>query len=232
MLLKLPPTCKALIRGLDVDWLFHLTKVVQDSKFSLLAEFIEKERKAGTVYPPPDQVFSWSKLTKPKNVRVVILGQDPYHGPNQAHGLAFSVQRPTRPPPSLVNMFKEISSDCADQLASAQPPRQWPPKHGDLTNWAKQGVLLLNAVLTVRQGQPNSHKDRGWEKLTNTVVKSLNEEGSAHASYIDAKRHLILRAPHPSPLSASRGFFGCKHFSQTNEYLRQNKRTPIDWTDL
>nr|VZI09842.1 unnamed protein product [Spirometra erinaceieuropaei] len=244
MLLKLPPPSKALIRGLDPDWLFHLTNVVQDAKFSLLAEFIEKERKAGTVYPPPDQVFSWSKLTKPKAVRVVILGQDPYHGPNQAHGLAFSVQRPQPPPPSLINMFKEIASDCAEQLPSAQPTRQWPPKHGDLTNWANQGVLLLNAVLTVRRGQPNSHKDRGWEQLTTAVVRTLNKENSnlvfllwganaqAQASQIDAKRHLILRAPHPSPLSASRGFFGCRHFSQANEYLRQHKKAPVDWTDL
>ncbi|VDM00162.1 unnamed protein product [Schistocephalus solidus] len=244
MLLKLPSPCKALIHGLDADWLFHLSNVVQDAKFSLLAEFIEKERKAVTVYPPPDQVFSWSKLTKPKAVRVVILGQDPYHGPNQAHGLAFSVQRPQPPPPSLINMFKEIASDCAEQLASTEPPRQWPPKHGDLTNWANQGVLLLNAVLTVRRGQPNSHKDRGWEQLTNAVVRTLNKEGmnlvfllwganaQAQASQIDAKRHLILRAPHPSPLSASRGFFGCRHFSQTNEYLCRHKKAPIDWTNL
>ncbi|KAA0187033.1 Uracil-DNA glycosylase [Fasciolopsis buskii] len=185
------------------------------------------------------QVFSWSRFCSPSSVRVVILGQDPYHGPKQAHGLAFSVQRPVPPPPSLVNMFKEIKSSVQD-LDSAK----WPPDHGDLTGWACQGVLLLNAVLTVRASMANSHKDKGWELLTDDVVRYLNKNrkhlvfmlwgsnAQARGTEIDRQRHLVLQAPHPSPLSASRGFFGCGHFAKTNEYLIKHGQTPIKWDQL
>lgn len=172
MKLKLPLAVKTLIRNMDTEWCYHLSKVVQSDEFAKLANFIEHERAKCTVYPPQDEVFTWSRLTPPRHVRVVILGQDPYHGPNQAHGLAFSVKRPVRPPPSLVNMYKEVAEDCGTGSVD------WPPLHGDLTRWAKQGVLLLNAVLTVRASQPNSHKDMGWEKLTAAVVNHVNKNCS------------------------------------------------------
>ncbi|VDP97671.1 unnamed protein product [Trichobilharzia regenti] len=185
------------------------------------------------------QIFSWTKLCLPEDIRVIILGQDPYHGPRQAHGLAFSVCRPVPAPPSLINMFKEIGSSM--NLSNSD---NWPPKHGDLTGWAKQGVLLLNAVLTVRASMPNSHKDKGWESLTDAAIRYLAKKRSnlvfmlwganaqKQGQTIDRNRHLVLNAPHPSPLSASRGFFGCGHFVKANEYLKKHGMKPIDWTKL
>ncbi|XP_041742274.1 uracil DNA glycosylase a isoform X2 [Coregonus clupeaformis] len=203
--------------------------------FRNLMSFVDGERKRNTVYPPPQHVFTWTQMCDIQDVKVVVLGQDPYHGPNQAHGLCFSVQRPIPPPPSLVNMYKELASD----IEGFQHPG-----HGDLTGWAKQGVLLLNAVLTVRAHQANSHKDKGWETFTDTVVQwlSTNLEGlvfmlwGAYAqkkgAAIDRKRHHVLHTVHPSPLSAHRGFFGCKHFSKTNELLEKSGKEPIDWKAL
>ncbi|XP_062943212.1 uracil-DNA glycosylase isoform X1 [Cynocephalus volans] len=168
-------------------------------------------------------------------VKVVILGQDPYHGPNQAHGLCFSVQRPVPPPPSLENIYKELSTDIDGFVH---------PGHGDLSGWAKQGVLLLNAVLTVRAHQANSHKERGWEQFTDAVVSWLNQNSNGlvfllwgsyaqrKGSAIDRKRHHVLQTAHPSPLSVYRGFFGCRHFSKTNELLQKSGKKPIDWKEL
>ncbi|EUB63498.1 Uracil-DNA glycosylase [Echinococcus granulosus] len=236
--LKLPNAVKTLIRNMDSEWCFYLASVIRSDSFTKLANFIEQERAKTTIYPPQEEVFTWSKLTPPRRVRVVILGQDPYHGPRQAHGLAFSVRQPQRPPPSLLNMYREIASDC-DTV-----PEGWPPCHGDLTRWAEQGVLLLNAVLTVRASQPNSHKDQGWEKLTGAVINYINlhcshvvfllwgANAQAQGAGIDRKRHLVLHAPHPSPFSANRGFFGCKHFSKANAYLKEHHLEPIKWTDL
>ncbi|XP_023664026.1 uracil-DNA glycosylase-like isoform X1 [Paramormyrops kingsleyae] len=200
-----------------------------------LMSFVAEERRRYTIYPPPNQVFSWTQMCTIHEVKVVILGQDPYHGPGQAHGLCFSVQRPVPPPPSLENMYKELSTD----IEGFQHPG-----HGDLTGWAKQGVLLLNAVLTVRAHQANSHRDQGWETFTDAVVQWLNTHLSglvfmlwgAYAQrkgdVIDRKRHHVLQTAHPSPLSAHRGFLGCRHFSKTNQLLQRSGKKPIDWTAL
>uniref|UniRef100_A0A1A8M9J1 Uracil-DNA glycosylase n=1 Tax=Nothobranchius pienaari TaxID=704102 RepID=A0A1A8M9J1_9TELE len=200
-----------------------------------LMNFVSEERKRHTVFPPVEHVFTWTQTCGSRDVKVVILGQDPYHGPGQAHGLCFSVKRPVPPPPSLENMYKELASD----IKGFQHPG-----HGDLTGWAEQGVLLLNAVLTVRAHQANSHKDKGWEAFTDAVVQwvSTNLEGVVFmlwGSYaqkkgaaINRKRHHVLQAVHPSPLSAHRGFFGCNHFSKANELLKKSGKSPIDWKAL
>lgn len=201
--------------------------------FQQILQQVRNERVAGkVVYPPQNQVFSAFALTEFKDVKVVILGQDPYHGPNQAHGLAFSVKPPVAPPPSLVNMYKELVQDIEGFRI---------PPHGCLTDWAKQGVLLLNTVLTVEQGRAHSHANFGWETFTDKVIEQLNVHREnlvfllwgAHAQkkgrFIDRKRHCVLSAPHPSPLSAHRGFFGCRHFSQANHYLKQHGLSPINW---
>ncbi|CAL8091189.1 unnamed protein product [Calicophoron daubneyi] len=229
-----------LIHDLHPEWMCALEPQVLSDSFQKLADFICSERDSNSpIYPPADQVFSWSQLCTPSDVRVVVLGQDPYHGPRQAHGLAFSVQRPVPPPPSLVNMYKEIGSGLDPESL-----KSWPPSHGDLTGWARQGVLLLNAVLTVRGGQPNSHKGRGWEQLTDAVVRYLDKQkknlvfilwganAQKQGAGIDRKRHLVLQGPHPSPLSASRGFFGCGHFVKTNTYLEEHGLAPINWAKL
>lgn len=178
-----------------------------------------------------ENIFNSLKLVDYKDVKCVIIGQDPYHGKGQAHGLSFSVQDGVRIPPSLMNIFKEIESDLLIP----------PPKSGNLTGWANQGVLLLNAVLTVREGKPNSHKGKGWEKLTDCVISKLNERetpivfmlwganAKSKASLITNPKHLVLEAAHPSPLSAFNGFFGCKHFSKANNFLMRNGLTPINW---
>ncbi|GAA48725.1 uracil-DNA glycosylase [Clonorchis sinensis] len=230
-----------LIQGLHPEWVCVLQQQIESERFQKLADFVAGERARTTaIYPPSEQVFTWSQLCPPSSVRVVILGQDPYHGPKQAHGLAFSVQRPLPPPPSLINMYKEIRSGLPEPAENVE----WPPKHGDLSGWARQGVLLLNAVLTVRASSPNSHKDQGWELLTDAVIRHLSKDKSnlvfmlwgSHAlkqgAGIDRKRHLVLHAPHPSPLSASRGFFGCGHFTKANDYLREHGLTPVGWTKL
>ncbi|MBW7981979.1 uracil-DNA glycosylase [Enterobacillus tribolii] len=195
--------------------------------------FVATERASGkTIYPPQKDVFNAFRFTEFGDVKVVILGQDPYHGPNQAHGLSFSVRPGIPAPPSLVNMYKELQTDI---------PGFEIPRHGYLKSWADQGVLLLNTVLTVEGGKAHSHANLGWEQFTDRVVAALNEHRSglvfllwgSHAqkkgSIIDRQRHHVLKAPHPSPLSAHRGFFGCHHFSQTNQFLEQQGLAAIDW---
>ena len=194
---------------------------------------VQAERNAGlTIFPPTADVFNAFKLTEFADVRVVILGQDPYHNVGQAHGLAFSVREGVQIPPSLVNIYKELADDIAGFHT---------PKHGCLNHWAQQGVLLLNTVLTVRAHQAHSHAQFGWETFTDRVISQINAHRQnvvfmlwgSHAqkkgAMIDRTKHLVLTAPHPSPLSAYRGFFGCKHFSQTNDYLKQFNYQPIDW---
>lgn len=198
-----------------------------------IMNYVAGERASGkTIYPPKEQVFSAFKATEFDQVKVVILGQDPYHGPNQAHGLCFSVQPGVKTPPSLVNMYKEL----AQSISNFQIPQ-----HGYLQHWAEQGVLLLNTVLTVEQGNAHSHANIGWERFTDKVIEALNKEGEgivfllwgSHAKKkgqsIDRQRHHVLTAPHPSPLSAHRGFFGCNHFVLANQYLVQHGQQPIDW---
>lgn len=194
---------------------------------------VEQARLAGQViYPPQADVFNAFKLTELENLKVVILGQDPYHGPNQAHGLAFSVRQGVRVPPSLQNMYKELALEYPDFQI---------PQHGCLESWANQGVLLLNTVLTVVATQPNSHRHLGWEQFTDKVIASISEQcqgivfllWGSHAQkkgrHIDRNRHFVLDAPHPSPLSAHRGFLGCGHFKQANELLVKQGKAPINW---
>ncbi|XP_048198740.1 uracil-DNA glycosylase isoform X2 [Perognathus longimembris pacificus] len=221
--------------GFGESWKQHLSGEFGKPYFIKLMGFVAEERKHYTVYPPPHQVFTWTQMCDMRDVKVVILGQDPYHGPNQAHGLCFSVQRPVPPPPSLENIYKELSTDIDGFVH---------PGHGDLSGWAKQGVLLLNAVLTVRAHQANSHKERGWEQFTDAVVSWLNQNLSGlvfllwgsyaqkKGSAIDRKRHHVLQTAHPSPLSVYRGFFGCRHFSKANELLKKSGKKPINWKEL
>ena len=197
-----------------------------------LGEFLRAQKAAGKViYPPGARIFAALDSTPFDRVKVVILGQDPYHGPGQAHGLCFSVPHGIPVPPSLANIYREIERD----LGIA------PPRHGCLDAWAGQGVLLLNAVLTVERGQAGSHQNKGWEYFTDACIEALDRErehlvfllwgsyAQAKGRLIDGKRHRILKAPHPSPLSAHRGFLGCGHFSSTNQYLEETGQTPIDW---
>lgn len=201
--------------------------------FQETLKFVANERAAGkAIYPPQKDVFNAFSSTELADVKVVILGQDPYHGPNQAHGLSFSVLPGIKPPPSLVNMYKELSHDI---------PGFHIPNHGYLQSWAEQGVMLLNTVLTVEQGLAHSHASLGWETFTDRVISAINERRDgvvfllwgSHAQkkgrIIDRKRHHVLAAPHPSPLSAHRGFLGCHHFSQTNALLEQQGLAPINW---
>ncbi|KKW40122.1 MAG: Uracil-DNA glycosylase [Parcubacteria group bacterium GW2011_GWA1_54_9] len=188
----------------------------------------------GAVYPAPKNIFRAFDLCPFENVKVVILGQDPYHGARQANGLAFAVDEKEAVPPSLQNIYKEIADDCG-------LPFEALAKKGDLTRWAEQGVLLLNATLTVRAHSAGSHQGKGWEQFTDAAIKALSEEraglvfmlwgnyAKAKGAHIDRSKHLVLEAPHPSPFSAASGFFGCKHFSKTNEYLVSHNETPIDW---
>ncbi|MEZ8056347.1 uracil-DNA glycosylase [Vibrio atlanticus] len=202
--------------------------------FQSVLAFVEQQRNSGkTVYPPQEQVFSAFDMTPFESVRVVILGQDPYHGANQAHGLAFSVLPGVKIPPSLRNMYKELAQDIEGFEI---------PSHGYLDTWASQGVLMLNTVLTVEEAKAHSHAKCGWETFTDAVIAELNQRSEpiifllwgAHAQKkgqaIDADKHHVLVAPHPSPLSARRGFFGCQHFSMTNELLSSINQQPIDWT--
>ncbi|XP_033119413.1 uracil-DNA glycosylase-like [Anneissia japonica] len=203
--------------------------------FLNLKKFVEQERKSQKIFPPADQVYSWTQMCDIREVKVVILGQDPYHNDGQAHGLCFSVPHGIAPPPSLINMYKELQNDIEGFER---------PAHGNLTGWAKQGVLLLNAVLTVRAHTPNSHKDKGWETFTDAVISWINNNlddvvfmlwgayAQKKGKVINKKRHKVLTSVHPSPLSAHRGFFGCKHFSQANKHLEKVNRTPIDWKQL
>lgn len=201
--------------------------------FTNLSKQIAAQRASGIViYPPKTEIFSAFKLTPFDQVKVVVLGQDPYHGPNQAHGLAFSVNQGGALPPSLQNIYKELATDI---------PGFKIPQHGDLSAWARQGVFLLNTVLTVQKGRAHSHADLGWEQFSDEVIASLNAQREnlvfllwgSHAQkkgrFIDKHRHLVLSAPHPSPLSAYRGFFGCGHFSKSNHYLMAHGLGAIDW---
>ena len=201
--------------------------------FTRLLARVESEREAGKViYPPQQDVFNALKYTPLESVKVVILGQDPYHGPDQAHGLCFSVLPGVKTPPSLINIYKELAADIDGFVI---------PKHGTLTRWAEQGVLLLNTVLTVEQGKAHSHAKWGWETFTDAVIDAVNrhQQGvvfllwGSHAQkkgmHIDTSKHHVLSAPHPSPLSAHRGFLGCKHFSQTNQLLSSQNKSPINW---
>jgi len=197
-----------------------------------LGDFLRERKRAGKViYPPGGRIFAALDATPFEAVKVVILGQDPYHGPGQAHGLCFSVRPGVTPPPSLENIFKEIARDVGAVR----------PDHGCLTPWARQGVLLLNAVLTVEHGLAGSHQGKGWEGFTDTCIEVLDREreglvfllwgsyAQAKGKLIDTRRHLVLKAPHPSPLSAHRGFLGCGHFSKANNYLRETGQTAIEW---
>lgn len=201
--------------------------------FQQVMNFVKSEREQGKViYPPQADVFNALKLTPLESVKVVILGQDPYHGPNQAHGLCFSVLKGVKTPPSLVNMYKELSQDIEGFSI---------PNHGELTHWAEQGVLLLNTVLTVENGQAHSHAGKGWEQFTDAVIDAVNantagvvfllwgSHAQKKAQRLDGNKHHILKAPHPSPLSAHRGFLGCRHFSQANMHLIAQGKAPIDW---
>lgn len=216
-----------------VTWKEVLSGEKTKPYFTELMTFVHEERLAGKIiYPAQQEVFNALKLTPLEEVKVVILGQDPYHGPNQAHGLCFSVLRGVPPPPSLLNIFKELADD---------QPNFTMPQHGNLTSWAEQGVLLLNTVLTVEQSRAHSHANKGWEIFTDSVINAVNEhtQGTvfllwgSHAQkkqqYLNQHRHHILTSPHPSPLSAYRGFFGCRHFSKTNQLLDAQQKTPINW---
>ncbi|MGQ0474536.1 uracil-DNA glycosylase [Acinetobacter variabilis] len=218
---------------LDDSWKYGLSDFLLSPKMDALKTFLIEEKKADKViYPPNHLIFNALNTTPLNRVKVVIIGQDPYHGPNQAHGLSFSVQKGVALPPSLRNIFHELHNDLGVKI----------PKHGDLTHWAEQGVLLLNAVLTVEAAQPTSHQKRGWEEFTDHVIDVLNEQrehivfilwgayAQRKGQRIDQNKHLVLKAAHPSPLSANRGgFFGCKVFSKTNNYLKQHGIEPIDW---
>ena len=218
---KLPPS-----------WLEVIGPVFDHQQLRALKRFLTQERQQYQVYPPGRDMFNAFWMTDFPAVRVVILGQDPYHGTGQAHGLCFSVRRGCQIPPSLQNIFREINQDIGIEK----------PTHGNLTHWAKQGVLLLNTVLSVRAGLANSHRGQGWEYLTDRVIGELNKQrdnivfvlwgasAGRKASMIDGRKHLILRSPHPSPLSAHRGFFGSRHFSQINEYLKRQGSPEIDWS--
>ena len=199
--------------------------------FYNLENFVEKERKEKVVFPKKEDVFKAFELTPFENVKCVIVGQDPYYNINQANGLAFSVNKGIKLPPSLVNIYKEAHDDVGIDI----------PNHGDLSSWAKEGVFLLNTILTVEEGKPLSHKNKGWEKFTLKVLKTLNEDDEPKVfilwgkeaiglkKIIDNPKHLIIESPHPSPLSSYRGFFGSKPFSKTNEFLMKNNRKSINW---
>lgn len=203
----------------------------QKPYFAELKQYVRERYASTTVYPPAPEVFNAFRYTTPDQIKVVILGQDPYHGPGQANGLAFSVNDGIDIPPSLKNIFKEIETDTGDK----------PFKSGDLSRWARQGVLLLNATLTVEEHNPGSHQGKGWEQFTDAVVEALNANfnnlvfmlwGSyaiKKGSIVDTARHLVLTSPHPSPLSAHRGFFGNHHFTKANQYLSDHGKTPVDW---
>jgi uracil-DNA glycosylase len=236
-----PPTASSPAQSLEAQfdalppaWRVHLRPFIESDTYGSLCSFVDGERAAGkTVYPA--DVFRALRLTSPDDVKVVILGQDPYHGEDrgtpQAHGLAFSVPPSVRPPPSLRNIFKEIAASLGYES----------PRHGCLDTWAKQGVLLLNTVLTVERDQAASHAKRGWEKCTDTLIRELarrhehlvfmlwGSHAQAKRTLLDGRPHCVLEAPHPSPLSAHRGFLGCRHFALANDYLQANGRAPIDW---
>jgi len=213
------------------DWLEPLSPEFKKPYYAKLYKTIREEYSTKQIFPPADEIFTAFEMTPLSDVKVVIIGQDPYHGDGQAHGLCFSVKPDVETPPSLVNMYKELNSDLGCYI----------PNNGYLTKWAKQGVLMLNTVLTVRAHQANSHRGIGWEEFTDAAIRILNEQdrpivyllwgkpAQMKKSMLNNPKHLILEAPHPSPLSAYRGFFGCQHFSKTNQFLKENGLEPVDW---
>jgi uracil-DNA glycosylase len=220
------------INNINKTWFANLKNEFSEPYFLELDKFLAEQKKSGAViYPPEDKIFNALNLTDFNNIKVVILGQDPYHGPNQAQGLSFSVQTGLKLPPSLKNIYKELATDIGTK----------PTVNGNLEPWAKQGVLLLNAVLTVEQANANAHANKGWEQFTDSIIKLVSQKHSnvvfiLWGSYaqkkdklIDESKHLIIKDAHPSPLSAYRGFFGSKPFSKTNNYLIKNNKKPIDW---
>lgn len=216
---------------IEESWKAHLQEEFDKPYFRTLTDFVRSEYRQGLVYPPGRLIFNAFNLCPFDRVKVVIIGQDPYHGPGQAHGLCFSVNDGVPFPPSLVNIFKEIKSDIGTEV----------PATGNLTRWAQQGVLLLNAILTVRAHQAGSHQNHGWETFTDSVIRILAEQrehlvfllwgayAQRKGAFIDRNKHLVLASAHPSPLSAYHGFFGNRHFSQTNAYLTEHGETPIAW---
>ena len=214
------------------DWLPAVRAEFAKPYYRELYQFVRNEYESGTVYPPADQIFNALHLTPLGKVKVVILGQDPYHNVHQAHGLCFSVPEDQREiPPSLINIYRELHDDVGCRM----------PQTGCLTKWAEQGVLLLNTVLTVRAHQANSHRNHGWEQFTDAIIRAVETQdrpivymlwgtpAQSKAPMVTNPKHLVLKAPHPSPLSAYRGFFGCRHFSQCNEFLKTHGETPVDW---
>ncbi|WP_436374214.1 uracil-DNA glycosylase [Cytobacillus sp. BC1816] len=221
-------------RVLRNDWQEILEKEFEKPYYLHLREFFKKEYEKQTIYPKQEDIFNALQYTAYKDVKAVILGQDPYHGPGQAHGLSFSVQPDVKLPPSLKNIFKEMQDDLGFEV----------PNNGYLLKWAREGVLLLNTVLTVRKGQAHSHKGKGWETFTDTVIQKLNERekpvvfilwgkpAQEKEALIDPSKHYIIKSPHPSPFSARKGFFGSRPFSRTNEILQELGEEPIDWQIL
>lgn len=220
---------------LEKTWLEALDGEFNKPYMIGLKKFLQEEKNSGKIiYPKGSEIFNALNTTALNQIKVVIIGQDPYHGEGQAHGLSFSVRKGVKLPPSLRNIYKEIESEYGCNL----------PNSGDLTSWAKQGVLLLNATLTVEQAKAGAHQGKGWETFTDNVIKTVNAKcdgvvfllwgsyAQKKSEFIDSKKHLILQAPHPSPLSAHRGFLGCGHFKKANEYLAQKGKEPIDWINL
>ncbi len=218
---------------IEESWKKELSEEFNKPYFRRLKQFLDKERQEGKIiYPRGSHIFNAFYSTPFDKVRVVILGQDPYHGAGQAHGLSFSVPSGVKPPPSLKNIFKELQTDCGIT----------PPAGGDLSFWAKQGVLLLNATLTVRASSPGSHQKQGWEEFTDAVIQHLSDKkeglvfllwgsyAQAKGAIVDSKKHYVLKAAHPSPFSAHSGFFGCRHFSKTNNWLQKRGEKPIEWS--
>ena len=214
------------------DWLEPLSAEFKKPYYAKLYRFVNDEYRTHTIYPKQADVFNAYDMTPLSKVKVLILGQDPYHEPGQAHGLCFSVNKGVDIPPSLVNIYKELADDIGFQI----------PDHGCLTKWADQGVMLLNTVLTVRAHAANSHQGKGWEQFTDATIAALNKQdrpivymlwgkpAQQKAAMLDNPKHLVLKAPHPSPLSAYRGFFGCRHFSKANDFLTANGVEPVDWS--
>jgi len=231
---ELPPEVCTLLEELkEPEWRLRLQREFGKKYFTTLAEKVVKEQRKETVFPPNDQIWTAFNLVPLSQVRVVILGQDPYHGPGQAHGLCFSVRRGVAPPPSLKNIYKELATDIEGFKA---------PSHGNLESWAEQGILMFNATMTVRKANANSHSDFGWQTLTDAVIKTINEHAKPGVVFIlwggfakkkgtaiNRMKHHVLEAAHPSPLSVTK-FLGCKVFSKTNAYLVKKGQTPIDWS--
>jgi len=218
--------------ALDESWLDQLrVEFKADYMQQLKAFLLQRKQAKAVIYPPGSEIFAALNTTPFDQVKIVVLGQDPYHGPGQAHGLCFSVKPGVRTPPSLLNIYKELNTDVGFDI----------PQHGYLMPWAQQGVLLLNAVLTVEQGRAGAHQNKGWEKFTDAVIQRLNAKrdglvfllwgsyAQKKAAFVDSQKHLVLKSVHPSPLSAHRGFFGSRHFSQANAYLQANGQSQIDW---